>query len=247
MQTKAFIVDDLDQARKQLKNILNEKFNSIEIVGEANSVITAAKQVQQSDFDILFLDIDLGDGTGFDLLEIIGPKPKFKVIFTTGMDNFAIKAFKLAAVDYLLKPIDPDELSVAIEKAIQMQRLEQEQFQMIQDFRDKKPTEKIAIHTQEKIHILPTVDIVRIEAESGYSTFFLRSGQKIMVSKTLKEYDNLLKDTGFLRVHQSHLVNAQFISEFDKRDGGSISLTNGDWIPVSTRKKAFVMDYLNAL
>ena len=190
----------------------------------------------------------LGDGTGFDLLEII-PNLKSKIIFVTASDEFAIRAFKFAAIDYILKPYADEELKNAIEKAIIQIQPKNEQLSVLQESIAspyKQPT-KISLHTLDKIMVVSLDEIVRCKSDNNYTTFYFENGHKIMVTKTLKFYADLLKENSFLRVHQSHLVNTKYIKEFIKADGGYLVLKDKITVPVSVRKRAEVLKAIEKL
>ena len=247
MKLTAAIVDDIAQARATLKEDLAAYCPNIEIIGEADGVVTGSKLLNKIKPDVVFLDIQLQDGTGFDILEILG-SISFQVIFTTASDEFAIKAFKFSAVDYLLKPVDPDELIVAVQKVSKVNNSTQENYDLLLNtVKEQSAPKRMALHTLEKIHVTDIADIVRCESNGNYTTFYFRNGQKLLVTKTLKEYDQMLSEYKFARVHQSHLINAQQIKEFVKVDGGYIVMRDGSKIPVSLRKKSVVMKLLEEL
>ena len=247
MKLTAAIVDDVAQARATLKEDLATYCPNIEIIGEADGVVTGSKLLNKIKPDVVFLDIQLQDGTGFDILEILGDI-SFQVIFTTASDEFAIKAFKFSAVDYLLKPVDPDELIVAVQKISKVNNSTQENYDLLLNtVKEQSAPKRMALHTLEKIHVTDIADIVRCESNGNYTTFYFKSGQKLLVTKTLKEYDQMLSEYKFARVHQSHLINAQQIKEFVKVDGGYIVMHDGSKIPVSLRKKSVVMKLLENL
>lgn len=241
----AFIVDDIKEARTLLRNELETHHNTIDIIGEAASVVEASKELRKHTPDILFLDIMLGDGTGFDILEIL-PEVKSKIIFITASEDHAIKAFKFSAIDYLLKPFSSSDLFDAIEKAKKQIIPEKEQLSILNEAvknPSKKPT-KLSLHTSEKIHVIDIKNIVRCQSDNNYTTFYLNDKSKILVSKTLKFYADILKETNFLRVHQSHLINLSYIKEFIKSDGGYLILTDNSNIPVSVRKRNELLEHL---
>ena len=244
----AIIVEDLMDAMQLLKSDIEKHHPDIKIIDTAKSVVEAAKVIRQNEPDILFLDIMLGDGTGFDILEIF-PELKSKIIFVTASDEFAIKAFKFAAIDYVLKPYANEELSKAIDKAKQQIQPNKERLEILKqtlNSPEKKP-DKISLHTLDKIIIVNLNEIIRCESDSNNTMFFLQNDKSIFVTKTLKYFADLLKPCGFLRVHQSHLVNLQYISAFIKTDGGYLMLKNGNSVPVSVRKKSEVIEVLDQL
>ncbi len=245
---KAIIIDDIEQARITLKKDLQVYAPDVTVIGEANGVIEGAKLLKSVLPDILFLDIQMQDGSGFDLLDILKDIP-FKIIFITASDAHAIKAFRYAAIDYLLKPVDPDELTSALTKFREQKLNENEKYKLLNDSlkNNRKTHERIALHTQDKIHIVNICDIIRCESSVNYTEFYFTTGKKLLVTKTLKDFEDLLNDQGFYRVHQSHLLNTKFIKEFIKTDGGYLLMNDGSTIPVSTRKRPEVMKMLEEL
>ncbi|PKV52946.1 LytTR family two component transcriptional regulator [Aquimarina sp. MAR_2010_214] len=244
----AIIVEDMPDALQLLKSDLKANHPEIKVIDTAQSVVEAAKSLRNTQPDILFLDIMLGDGTGFDILEIF-PDLKSKIIFVTASDEFAIRAFKFAAIDYVLKPYSNEELAQAIARAKEQIQPNKERLNILKDTLsapEQKP-DKISLHTLDKIIIVNLDDIIRCESDSNNTIFYLQDGQKIFVTKTLKYFSDMLKNYQFLRVHQSHLVNLQCISAFIKTDGGYLMLKNGENIPVSVRKKIEVMEILDRL
>ena len=243
----AVLVEDLPIALQMLKDDLTTHHPEIDVIGTAKSVVEAAKILQKNQPDILFLDIMLGDGTGFDILEII-PNLKSKIIFVTASDEFAIKAFKFAAIDYILKPYSLKDLSIAIEKATNQIAPESAQLEVLkQSISNTNQPKKISLATSEKIVVVSLDEIIRCESDNNYTTFYLENQSKILVSKTLKYYADLLSEHQFLRVHQSHLVNIKFIKEFIKSDGGYLVLTDKKTVPVSVRKRSEVLEALSFL
>jgi two-component system LytT family response regulator len=244
----AIVVDDIPEALQMLSNDIEKYHPEITLIGKANSVISAAKLLQKNHPDILFLDIMLGDGTGFDILEIV-PKLKSKIIFVTASDEYAIKAFKFAAIDYILKPYSNEDLANAIKKAKEQIQPNKEQLSVLQDSikNPRSTSQKISLHTSEKIIVIQISEILRCKSDNNYTTFYLENGQRILVSKTLKYYADMLKEHQFIRVHQSHLINIKYIKEFIKSDGGYLILKDKTNIPVSVRKRNEVMEILNDL
>lgn len=244
----AIIVDDMPSALEMLQNDILTHHQEIEIIGTAKSVVEAAILLQKLQPDILFLDIMLGDGTSFDVLEI-HPNLTSKVIFVTASDEFAIKAFKFAAIDYILKPYSNDDLSTAIDKAKNQIKPAVEQLSVLQES-IKQPNlrpKKISLNTTDKIVVVNLDDIVRCKSDNNYTEFFFIDGQHLLVSKTLKYFADMLKEFNFIRIHQSHLVNIQYIKEFIKSDGGYLVLKNKITVPVSVRKRNEVITLLGKI
>ena len=237
MKLKAIIIDDMPLAIASLQADLSDNHEQdVVVIGTASGVMEGAKLIKKLSPDMIFLDIHMGDGDGFDLLDII-TDGSIKVVFTTASKDHAIQAFQFEAVDYLLKPVDPQLLTVAIQKVMALH----------QSSPDPKASSTavpttIALNTQEEIRILNLVDIIRLEAMGNYTTFYTEDG-KILVTKTLKEFEKVLSDD-FIRVHQSHLVNRQQIKAYVKTEGGYLKMKDGSDVPVSVRKKSYVMDLL---
>jgi len=242
----AILIDDMPIALEMLTHDISRNHKEIEIIGTAKSVVEAAKLLRTHKADILFLDIMLGDGTGFDVLEIF-PDLKSKIIFVTASDAYAIKAFKFAAIDYILKPYSDEDLANAIEKAQHQIQPDKEQINVLQEAvtSPNNQPNKISLHTLDKIIVVNIEDIIHCKSDNNYTTFYFKSSTRLLVSKTLKYYADMLKEVGFLRVHQSHLINIKYIKEFIKSDGGYLVLTNNATVPVSVRKRAEVLQVLN--
>ncbi|MEO0894768.1 MAG: LytTR family DNA-binding domain-containing protein [Bacteroidota bacterium] len=243
---KAVIIDDSEKARTALKADLKSYCKEVDVIGEADGVLAGGKMLRKVKPELVFLDIEMGDGTGFDLLEIMGDAP-FNVIFTTAHDSFAIKAIKFSAIDYLLKPVDPDELVQAVARAKEKQQTNPENVQALLNNIQEKTNSRLALHTLDKIHVVNISEIIRCESSTNYTIFYFESGKQLLVTKTLKEFDNLLSGHQFFRVHQSHLVNSAYIKEFVKGDGGYLVMKNGQEVPVSSRKRSMVMQMLSEL
>lgn len=229
---RAIIVDDLPLAIASLKSELEDYFSDeIEIVGTAEGVVEAAKLILRLKPEVVFLDIHMEDGDGFDLLDIISTDG-IKVVFTTASQDHALKAFEYAAVDYLLKPVDKNQIERAIQKLdLSKQTGEQEQT-------------TIALSTQDAIRIVEKSRIVRFEAEGNYTKVFLDDGKMILISKTLKSFDERVGEN-FIRVHQSHLINIDYVEAYVKTEGGYLRMTDQSSIPVAVRKKSYVISVLS--
>ncbi len=244
----AILIDDMPAALEMLQNDIQVHFPEIEIIGTAKSVVEGAKLLQTHKPDILFLDIMLGDGTGFDILEII-PNLRSKIIFVTASDEYALKAFKFAAIDYVLKPYSKADLELSIDKAKNQITPGKEQLEVLKNtvtFPEQKP-KKISLNTLDRIIVVSLNEIVRCKSDNNYTEFFFENGNKLLVTKTLKYYADILKEYHFLRVHQSHLINTQYIQEYIKSDGGYLILKDSTSIPVSVRKRPEVFEAIKSL
>lgn len=242
----AIIIEDMPTALQALREEIVAHCPEIEIVGTADGVVSGAKLLRQTQPDLIFLDILLGDGTGFDLLEIF-PDLQAGIIFVTASDEHAVRAFRFAAIDYLLKPVEPEQLKAAVTRA--KNQVDQDKSHRLELLREtiRQPNslpERITLHTLEKIYIVNISDIVRCESDGNNTRFILSDGSKAFVTRTLKHFERMLVDHHFLRIHQSHLVNFRCIKEFVKKDGGYLALTNGEEIPVASRKRAEVIERL---
>lgn len=247
---RAIIVDDEKQPREAIKNILSIKNSGVEIIAEAENVKSAIEIIKTKLPEIVFLDIELQDGTGFDILKSFD-NISFKVIFVTGYKDFAIEAFKFSALDYILKPVNSEELLNAIKKAEEQIELQNQSFKfdaLFSNFQNiAKENKKIVLKTQESIHLVNLHNIIRCQSDNTYITFFLNDGKKILVTNSMKEYEEMLSPYGFYRVHQSHLINLNCISKFEKKDGGYIVLNDNSNIPVSQRKRQQFLEVFERL
>jgi len=217
---------------------------------EGENVAEGIDIIEKQKPDVVFLDIQMPDGSGFKLLESIN-EINFDVIFTTAYDQFAIKAIKFSALDYLLKPIFPEDLIKAVKKA-EVKKEGQDSRENIDVLLEniKMPlseSPKIVLSTSDKINVVKVKDIVRCESDNYYTFFHFKNGERLLKSKTLKENEELLKDHNFIRPHKSHLVNVLFIESYLKQDGGYIILTDGSKIPVSRRKKEKIIEIISNL
>lgn len=243
------LVDDDATVRDNLKTLLSIYAKDCEVIAEADGVKSGIECLKKNKPDLLLLDVEMLDGTGFDLLSIYG-KLDFKLVFVTGHDGYAIKAFKYSAVDYLLKPVDPEELKAAIEKAKNTSSKEEQELTVSNLVENKDKPEgdkKIVLKDTESVYLVSIKDIIRCESETNYTKFFLTDGRKLTISKTLKEYDQLFEGQSFFRSHQSHLVNLQHFDRYEKKEGGTLYMKDGSSLPVAVRKKEALMSALQRL
>jgi two-component system, LytTR family, response regulator len=235
---KAIIIDDETKGRVALKQKLHDYCTDVEVTGEAETGAEGIVLIEKMQPQVVFLDIEMPRMDGFQMLQQI-PKKNFHVIFTTAYDQYAIKAIKYAALDYLLKPIDIEELKIAVSKTAMhpQHQLENKLATLQQNLQSKKSLNKIAVHTLQGLLFFNISDIIHLEAQSNYTILHFLNQPKITASRTLKEFEDLLPPDIFFRPHHSHLINLNFIKKYIKGDGGQIEMQNGDHIDVSRRKK----------
>ncbi|MEM9897370.1 MAG: LytTR family DNA-binding domain-containing protein [Bacteroidota bacterium] len=245
---RVVLIDDEQSMRDNLRALLAKYLPTIEIIGEASGVASGVELLNTLSPDILFLDVEMKDGTGFDLLGQYGAT-SFQVIFVTGHDRYAIKAFKYSAIDYLLKPVDPAELQAAVNKveAIETTEVQQKIDNLVANQEKSTEDRKLVLKDTESVYLIPVKEIIRCESDNNYTIFWLADGRKLMVSHTLKEYERMLDDQQFFRSHQSHLINLNYFDRYDKRDGGIIYMKDGTGVPLSTRKKDVFLEKLEQM
>ena len=237
---RAIIIDDESKQRELVQAIVEMYCPNVEIVAQADGVKNAQIAITKYKPDLLFLDVEMGDGTGFDLLKKV-QKRDFQVIFITAHNIFALEAIKFSALDYLLKPVSPEDLALAVQKAEAMKDKENMQAQLsfllskVQGEPEKKG--KIILKDADNIHIVEVDKIIRLEAQNNYTEFFFENGEAMLVSRPLKYYEQMLPEDIFFRNHRSHLFNLHFLNRIDKRMGGFIVLKDGTELPLSMRKK----------
>ncbi|MEZ5083901.1 MAG: LytTR family DNA-binding domain-containing protein [Bacteroidales bacterium] len=238
---KIAVIDDESKARETIINILKLSNSDFKIIGEAENIKSGVMLIEKESPDLLLLDISLTDGTGFDLLKKFNSIP-FKIIFITAHEEYALQAIKFSAIDYILKPIVAGELLKAIDKAGQILHKEDIELKLNALFANLDKVKKIVLKTAESIHLVNVKAIIRCEADVNYTHFFLDNGEKLLVSKTLKEFAEMLEPAGFFRAHQSHLVNLDYVTRFDKTEGGHLVMADESIVPVSLRKREFLFD-----
>ncbi|MEM1324075.1 MAG: LytTR family DNA-binding domain-containing protein [Bacteroidota bacterium] len=236
---KTIIVDNEIPARNCLRAMLQLHCPNIEIIAEADGVQSGLQAIRQHQPELVFLDIQLDDGSGLDILRQIDDR-KFQVIFATAYDQYAIQAFKFCALDYLLKPIDSSDLIPAVDRARKTIEKDELQLQLSilnSNMSLSKTEQKVILKDADSIHIVAIKEIIHCQAEGSYTRFYLEGKRQLLVSKNLKEYENVLKNYGFYRPHHSHLVNINHIRRFDKINGGSLVMKNEQSLPVSVRRR----------
>ncbi len=244
---KALIIDNEPALRSALAKLLRQFCPEIAATDEAAGVQSGLQKIKAFQPDIVLLDVEMEDGTGFDLMKQI-IEPSFQLIFVTAHNKYAIDAFQFSAIDYLLKPVDPDALQKGVQKAkknIQGKSLQQQVQVLLQQLAGiHNQDKKIVLKDLENTYFIKIADILYCEAEGTYTKFFISGTAPILVSKNLKEYESILEPLGFIRTHHSFLANPEKIKLFDKTDGGALILDGGLSIPVSQRKKEYVLQLL---
>lgn len=245
---KALIIDDEQRTRELIAKMITSFDLGIEAIPMGESVQSGIAAIAAIQPDLVFLDIQMPDGTGFDLLKAI-PNKNFEVIFITAHEEFAIKAIKFSALDYILKPVDTDELRAAIERALETlnDTKAEPQFEALQHNIQPNQKRRLVLKTQESVHVVELDQIIRCEADRNYTSFFLKNGKKILVSRTLKDYETLLTGHNFLRVQQSHLVNLDYVDRYDKGNGGAVVMKDGSEVPLSPAKRDVFFQILENL
>lgn len=246
---KILIVDDELSPREQIKRLLAEFFPEISVCAEAENVNSAYEAISIHQPDVVLLDIDMPDGTAFDLLKRL-TQVNFNIIFITAYEKYALQAIKFSALDYLLKPYTSGEFVEAIRRAQRKEEATASSLKfnaLLQNFQNQQQPSKIVLRTSDSIHVIPLDDIIRLQADGAYTTFYISGRKPVVVSKNLKEYDTLLENNDFIRTHQSHLVNAKYIVCYHKTDGGSLGLADKTQVPVATRFKEKVLQRLERI
>jgi len=245
---RAIIIDDDQLVREVITKTVESYCPNVSIVAVAENVKTGVAAINENEPDLILLDIKMPDGSGFDLIKHFD-KPDFKVIFISGYMEYAIKGYKFGAIDYILKPIDEEGLALAINKANDVIRYEEKmQFKAMEgNLKTMNKVHKIILKTSEHIHLINTDDIIRIEADGNYSTFFIHDGRKVTVSRPIKKYEEALIDRGFHRIHKSHMINIQKLSYFDKTDSGDVVMIDNSVVPVASRKKDVLLNLFESL
>lgn len=238
---KTFIIDDEKNARETLKILFKKYFPEVDIIGEADSIKTGIELLNNKSADLVFLDIEFPTGTGFDILAGIN-KIDFDIIFVTAFDQYAIDAFRFSAVDYILKPVKINIFKEAINKFKQKRKYKDkdQKFRILIDNFNNN-IHRIVLPTRKGFIVVKIKDIIRCEGDRNYTNFFFVNNKPMLVSRTIKEFEELLTNHNFFRIHQSHLVNINHITEYIRGKGGEIKMSDNSELPVSKyRKKDFL-------
>lgn len=249
--TKAFIVEDEINGLNNLKNMLSQHCEEVEVVGEAGSVKEALELFNNSSVtpDVAFLDINLPDGLVFQVLNQLQGELEFDIIFVTAFEKFAIQACRYSSIGYIVKPIDPDDLKDAVNRITpgKNNKINQRVDIFSQHYNNPNAFEKMSISALDGIYFINIKDIIRCEAEDNYTHVHLKNGDRITASKTIKSYEELLSGVNFYRVHKSHLINLNYMRKFVKGDGGYLVMDDGKRIEVSRRRRPAFMEQMRRL
>lgn len=247
---RAVVIDDIESIRKNNMGTIKANCPNVSVIGQADSVASGIALIQQFSPDLVFLDVEMPDGTGFDLLQKLSPI-NFKVIFITGYEDFAIRAIRFSAIDYLLKPLDAGELVEAVKKAeesFNKEIFETKLNNLFANMQQPKGLQKLVLKTADKIYSVNIEDIVSCESDKNYTTFNFINAPKLVVSTSLKEYETLLSPYNFFRTHKSYLINMAYFDHFIKTEGGNtIVMQNKLKVPLSVRKKEEFLLLLESL
>lgn len=246
---KVVIIEDELDIREINRRLLESNFNDVEIVGETDSVEGGIDLIQRLKPHLVLMDIEIIGGTGFDILQKVKPYD-FKLVVVTAFNQFAIKAIKFSAIDYILKPINESEFITAVQNALEIigsSHSEQQVANFIDIYERKTQVKKIVLRTNKAVHIVDISDIVYCNSDNSYTYFYLSNEERIMVSKSIKEFAEILEEYNFFRPHQSYLINLNAVKLIDKADGGFVILKNGSEIPISSRRKQIIFQMLNHL
>lgn len=240
---KTFIIDDEKNARETLKILFKKYFPEVDIIGEADSIKTGIELLNNKSADLVFLDIEFPTGTGFDILAGIN-KIDFDIIFVTAFDQYAIDAFRFSAVDYILKPVKINIFKEAINKFKQKRKYKDkdQKFRILIDNFNNN-IHRIVLPTRKGFIVVKIKDIIRCEGDRNYTNFFFVNNKPMLVSKTIKEFEELLTNHNFFRIHQSHLVNINHITEYIRGKGGEIKMSDNSELPVSKHRKKDFLKY----
>jgi two-component system, LytTR family, response regulator len=239
MVKKVVIIDDEESVRNSLATIIRNYCDGFDVVGMASNAIEGLKRIREEHPDIVLLDVQMPEGTGFDMLDCMD-SIGFAVIFVTAYDQYAIRALKYNAIDYLLKPVDIDDLRMALEQAqnrIPVPKGKSVRYQELVQEISSGVSPKLAVHHQSSIEYIETGKIIRMEAEGSYTRIFLEDGKVLIASRQLKYYEEILDEDCFLRIHNSHFINIRYVRKYVKQDGYSLLMKDGAHVPLAVRRR----------
>jgi two-component system LytT family response regulator len=242
---KTILIEDEALGRETLRSFISDYAKELTLIGEGVDIKSGLELINSLKPELVFLDINLPDGTVFQLLDQLN-KIDFKIIFVTAFQEHAIKAFRYSAIDFLLKPLNPDDFMQAVAKVKKENRLDDMEKKMALLLRNINRIEKIALSTMEGLQMVAIEDVIRCKSESNYTCFYMINGDKLLVSKTLKEFDELLSNDGFYRIHKSHLINIKYIKKYINGKGGSVVLEDKTVLDVARRKRDGLLQCLNS-
>lgn len=241
---RSVIIEDEAHNLNLLTSLLTRYCPEVQILGDSRHVYKAVETIQRIKPDLVFMDIQLEDGTAFDVLQLL-PEITFRLIFVTAFERYAVKAFRFSALDFLVKPLDLNELVDAVRKAMtESVRGYSQQILNASHCYATQSFNKIALRDHESIHLIEVDNIVYCKADSNYTTFFFTDGKPIMVSKTIKEYELVFHDSGFLRIHRSYLINLKHLKQYLKGEGGVVLMSDESKIPVGESRKEELSAFL---
>ena len=244
---KVLVIDDEKPTRDFIKRLIDSYHFGIEVFTDGENVATGVEAIHRLQPDLVILDIQMPDGNGFDVLKSI-PVKNFEVIFITAFQEYAVQAIKFSALDYILKPIDSEELKQAINNALNTitRKTDESQLSVLQHNMQQNSKRKLVLKTQESVHIVEIDDIVRCESDKNYTLFYFLNAKKILVSKTLKDFDILLSGLTFFRAQQSHVINLNYVERYDRHEG-TIIMKDGSAIPLALARKEQFFEILDAM
>ncbi len=244
----AVVVEDESRTLDIIVRTVETYSPNVSIVAQANDMKSGISAINEYEPDLVLLDIKLKDGSGFELIDHFNP-PDFKTIFFSSYADYAIKAIKYNAIDYILKPVKEEGLAQAIKKADDLIRYEEKLHAKAlgNSIKNLNNDHRLVLKSSDQIHLINSCDIIHLQADGNYSTFYLTDGRRIVVSKSIREFEESLFDQGFHRIHKSHIININKMTYFDKVDGGTLVMSNGDHVPVASRKREMLMELFDSL
>lgn len=245
---RAVVVAGSQLTVDEVAGMLESCCPNLSLVARADGVRKGVAAVNENDPDLVIVDTTLSDGSGFDLIRHFD-KPDFKIIFLSSSIDYAVDAIKFGAVDYIVKPVEAKELALAINKASDIIRFEESLHQKAigDSLKDLAKSQRLVLKTLDQLYAVNIRDIIRIQADGNYCSFFMADGRKIVVSKTIKDFEEELLGYNFHRIHKSHIFNMNQISHFDKADGGYVVMIDGSRVPVASRKRDMLLELFKGL